>query len=210
VLLASKWKLHDCDDVEALAQSIVSKSGLQLRHDQRESLVTYLVEETWKLSLRYEPERGSTSSFTGWASKQLPLRCIDWIRLERGRTKWQFSGSTYERERPQLVSLDADDSVRDLLESALTTGPGDPAADCDEICARLFTERDRTTKGWKETDACELHVIDLHPHAAEILKELTPDAADKPYFRNSLGEQRGYVDVTKTWGKVRKLAAFFG
>jgi integrase len=63
------------------------------------------------------------------------------------------------------------------------------------------------TKGWKETDAREFHVIDLHPLAAEILKGLTPDSADKPYFRNSLGEQRGYVDVTKTWGKVRKLAA---
>jgi integrase len=62
------------------------------------------------------------------------------------------------------------------------------------------------TKGWKETDEREIHVIDLHPQAAEILRELTPDSADKPYFRNSRGEQRAYQDVGKNWGRVRVLA----
>jgi integrase len=62
------------------------------------------------------------------------------------------------------------------------------------------------TKGWMETDEREIHVIDLHPQAAEILRGLTPDSADKPYFRNTRGEQRAYQDVGKTWGKVRVLA----
>jgi hypothetical protein len=145
VLLASKWKLHDCDDVEALAQSIVNKSGLQLRPDQRESLVAFLLEAAWKLSLRYEPERGSTSSFTGWASRQLPLRCIDWVRAEFGRTTWTKANghaATYRRERPQLVSLDANDSGRDQLERSLTEGHSDSEADWDEDVARLVNERD--------------------------------------------------------------------
>jgi integrase len=63
------------------------------------------------------------------------------------------------------------------------------------------------TKGWKETDTRELHVIDLHPQAAEILRSLTPLSPEAPYFRNTLGEQRAYQDVGKAWGKVRKLAA---
>jgi integrase len=50
------------------------------------------------------------------------------------------------------------------------------------------------TKGWKETDPRELHVIDLHPQAAEILRSLTPLSPEAPYFRNTLGEQRAYQD----------------
>jgi integrase len=63
------------------------------------------------------------------------------------------------------------------------------------------------TKGWKETDERELHVIDLHTQAAEILRSLTPLSPEAPYFRNTLGEQRAYQGVGKAWGKVRKLAA---
>jgi hypothetical protein len=36
-------------------------------------------------------------------------------------------------------------------------------------------------------------LIDLNPQAAKILRDLTPDSADRPYFRNTLGQQRSPV-----------------
>jgi integrase len=61
-------------------------------------------------------------------------------------------------------------------------------------------------KQWKSTDSTELHTIDLNPAAAAILRELTPDGPDTPYFRNQSGQQRGYQDVGKAFNKARKLA----
>lgn len=62
------------------------------------------------------------------------------------------------------------------------------------------------TKGWQPTDDPEFHVIDLNPEAAKILRDLTPDSAEKPYFRNTLGQQRSKADVRRAFRKARKYA----
>ena len=69
-------------------------------------------------SERFDAER-TGKNFSGYALHILRQRVIDWDRKRLGRTKWQFKDKTYERPRPQLVSLDADDSLRDRLESSV-------------------------------------------------------------------------------------------
>jgi DNA-directed RNA polymerase specialized sigma24 family protein len=117
-LLNAKYSLLGIADVEAFTGRIVERSGLQLSVTDREELHVYLIEECWLLSRRYDGSRGSR--FSAWARATLRLRCIDWQRSRWGRTRWTFSdGSGYERELPQLVSLN--DPERDRLEQ---TQPG--------------------------------------------------------------------------------------
>jgi hypothetical protein len=73
-LLSGKLALHDCEDVEALAQSVISRAALDLRPHQHEDLLAFLLGECWRLSLKYEQGKGSTTSFVGWATTNLRLR----------------------------------------------------------------------------------------------------------------------------------------
>jgi DNA-directed RNA polymerase specialized sigma24 family protein len=93
-LLSRPLPLFDVRDVEALCTGIVRHSRLPLDHHDREDLTAYLIATCWELSLRYEPGR---TSFSTWATTTLKLRVIDWNRKRNGRTRWQFSGHTYER-----------------------------------------------------------------------------------------------------------------
>jgi DNA-directed RNA polymerase specialized sigma24 family protein len=121
-LLSRPLPLFDVRDVEALCTSIVQRNRLSLDHRDREDLIAYLIATCWELSLRYEPGR---TSFSTWAGNTLRLRVFDWNRARNGRTRWQFSGHVYERERPLLVPLDAE------LVDTLPAGAGDPALDSD-------------------------------------------------------------------------------
>jgi DNA-directed RNA polymerase specialized sigma24 family protein len=133
-LLSRPLLLYDVRDVEALCTSIVQRSRLSLDHHDREDLTAYLIATCWELSLRYEPGR---TSFSTWATTTLRLRVIDWNRARNGRTRWQFSGHTYERERPRLVPLDAE------LVDTLPTGTGDPALDSDPDLGGILDAGDR-------------------------------------------------------------------
>jgi hypothetical protein len=127
-------------DVEALCVSIVQRSSLELSHHEREDLTTYLIETCWSLSLRFEP---GGITFSTWAGNTLKLRLVDWQRSRKGRTKWAFAnGSSYVRTRPEYVSFDADDSLRDRVEAAQSERKGDPEDDRDPDLGGLLADRD--------------------------------------------------------------------
>jgi hypothetical protein len=110
VLLTARYSLHDIDDVEALcarsARAWATKTEARLSPEDMESLVAFLIAAVWTMSERYDPDR--SSSFKAVVLGRLGNRSTDWFRQHRGRTRWRWSdGTTYERERPQLVSLDA-------------------------------------------------------------------------------------------------------
>jgi DNA-directed RNA polymerase specialized sigma24 family protein len=128
-LLSRPLPLFDVRDVEALCTSIVQRNRLSLDHRDREDLIAYLIATCWELSLRYEPGR---TSFSTWAGNTLRLRVFDWNRARNGRTRWQFSGHVYERERPRLVPLDAE------LVDTLPAGAGEPALDSDPDLGGIF------------------------------------------------------------------------
>jgi DNA-directed RNA polymerase specialized sigma24 family protein len=132
-LLSRPLPLFDVRDVEALCTGIVQRSRLTLDHHDREDLTAYLIATCWELSLRYEP--GQTS-FSTWATTTLKLRVIDWNRKRNGRTRWQFSGHTYERERPRLVPLDAE------LVDTLPARAGDPALDSETALGGILDAGD--------------------------------------------------------------------
>lgn len=103
MLLNGKLALHDIDDTEALCVFVIKRSGLELSRQDREELLTQLIEDCWKLSLRFEHDG---ISFSTWATTTLKRRVVDWQRQSGGRTKWQFANRTYERTLPSLVALD--------------------------------------------------------------------------------------------------------
>jgi DNA-directed RNA polymerase specialized sigma24 family protein len=96
--------LWNIDDAERFCWAIVGKAGRELDYHDAEDLHQFLLVECWRLSLRYVP---GGPDFDGWAAKILKLRVVDWQRSRSGRTRWAFKDRTYERSRPQLVSLDA-------------------------------------------------------------------------------------------------------
>lgn len=155
-MLAGKLPLHDVRDAEALAVRVVSTSRLNLSWHEREDLTAYLIATAWELSTRYEP--GGRTSFSTWATTTLRLRTIDWVRASRGRTVWKFAGSTHERQRPQILSLDAtyadlngaridETDKRDPLVDTLPAGAGDPQEDCGANLAWLLDARSSSRAG---------------------------------------------------------------
>jgi DNA-directed RNA polymerase specialized sigma24 family protein len=129
------------DDVEALLAKAVSRSrfAASLRADERDDLLAWLFEVAWKLSETFDPNRGSFSSFLYCAAQR---RAIDWQRSHY-RTRWQFAGRTYERPRPQLLSLDDGDN-RDLLGGTVRARTSDSSAGWDSDLGGFLGERDRS------------------------------------------------------------------
>jgi hypothetical protein len=115
-LLSRPWSLFDVRDVEALCAQVVQRSGLTLSYHEREDLLAYLLAVAWETSTRFEPGRIRFSIFV---TRTLRFRTVDWVRTYRGRSKWAFKDSTYERPRVQLVSLDAPDSNEHQLVDTL-------------------------------------------------------------------------------------------
>jgi DNA-directed RNA polymerase specialized sigma24 family protein len=135
--------LWNVDDASAFCWAIVRKTGLGLDFHDAEDLHQYLFTECWRLSLRYQP---GGPDFDGWAAKILRVRVVDWERQRSGRTKWAFKDHTYERSRPQLVSLDAglgdaepsgsgdlEDGCAPNLQRVLGTGSGTRARDFEAL-----------------------------------------------------------------------------
>jgi hypothetical protein len=132
-LLHGVLTLHDVRDAELLCRRIISRSRFAPQSSDHEELLTYLNEECWSLSLRYEP--GRTISFNTYATRTLSKRIIDWQRQRYGRTRWAFSdGRVYERKRPKLVSLDGDDSNGSPMVETL------PGSSLDDGAHRLADE----------------------------------------------------------------------
>jgi hypothetical protein len=146
VLLAARYELFDIHDVEALcaraARTWALKTEARLSPEDFESLVAFLIAAVWRMSRTYDPER--SSSFKAVVLGRLSNRSTDWFRTHRGRTRWQFSGHTYERELPQPVSLDAPAGEHgDPLGASLGAVDGDLAAgDLADPCGGLLVDRD--------------------------------------------------------------------
>jgi DNA-directed RNA polymerase specialized sigma24 family protein len=138
-LLSSRLQLFDLNDVEAMIWDVITSNGrLYLNPQQRESLATYLIEEVWRSSLRFDAAKGSFSTFAGIIARR---RVVDWLRLEFGRTTWQFADRTIERPRPELVSFNGDEG--DRLAETVTAGTGDPADAWNPDLERLLDGGDR-------------------------------------------------------------------
>ena len=140
-------------DVEGLCVQVIHRSALKLSYHEREDLLAYLLALTWELSERFQP---GGISFCSYATTTLRLRVIDWQRSRNGRTVWKFAGHTYERPRPKLVSLDADDPngnrlVETLGGSSLDGDASGFAADVRDLAAR--GRRPRRRDDWMGDEA---------------------------------------------------------
>ena len=164
--------LHDLEDVEAVctkaARRFADQNCGHLAEQDFQGLVAFLVVSVWRMSERYDP--ALSTSFAAIARNRLGNRCVDWLRIYAGRTRWQFGTHTYESQSsPNVlaVSLDAptgtdglslDESVG-AVDSDLEAGSGpdpfggllndrDSEAPWDTalvraLARRLLRERDR-------------------------------------------------------------------
>ncbi len=155
-MLGGKLSLHDVDDVEKLARKALEERlrvvqlEPPLSEHERESALAHLVVVAWQASLRYDPNR--YRSFASYCGHFLRYGFIDWLRKERGRTRWQFAAETRGQRRygqaehvRELVSLDepAEDGERGLAE-LVAGGTLDGEADCSADLAWLLQEGSRS------------------------------------------------------------------
>jgi hypothetical protein len=114
-LLGRPWALRDVDDVEAFARRIpeakLQRRGAHLRPDLHDEAVCFLLEVAVKADRAYDATYGG--SFEQYLGSKISLG-VDFYRKELGRTRWQFRDSLHTRERPDLVSLDAESSEGEL------------------------------------------------------------------------------------------------
>ena len=112
MLLNGRLELHGVDG-ERLARKALDDAlrtrGAFLRPVEYEDALSFLVTAFWETSTKWDPERGG--NFATHAYRLLRLRLVDWYRSELGRTKWQWSDSSYERERPTLLSLEHETGI---------------------------------------------------------------------------------------------------
>ena len=71
--------LFDVDDAEGFVRAIVNRSGLELDYHDAEDCAQFLLIQCWKLSINFEPWKGSVG-FSTFAGHILRRRTYDWVR----------------------------------------------------------------------------------------------------------------------------------
>jgi hypothetical protein len=160
-LLGRTWALHDLEDAERFVSKVLDdslrKRGAYLRSHEREDALSFLLATLWELSERWDPERAP--SFATYAYRTLRLRVVDFYRQEYGRTRWQWSDTLYERERPAVFSIEREtgtggrdprhhtsgntDRITGELARAYAARSSDPADDRAPDLSRLLAGGDR-------------------------------------------------------------------
>jgi hypothetical protein len=88
--------LYDIDDVERYTAYLIRRSS----HPYDEDLHAYLIEQTWKLSQRYDPNL-SSQTFRAYAGATLAKRIIDYTRAQNGDHRYKIG-----RARQPTISID--------------------------------------------------------------------------------------------------------
>ena len=133
-MLSGRLTLHDVRDVEALCGRVISRSGIELDHHDREELLAFLVEHAWFISRHFVP---NGIRFTTFATTQMQKQIHEWKRRRHGRTRWKSGDRIYERRIPAFVSMDAD---RSGLEQALGGVEVDGTEPGAEDLARMLAD----------------------------------------------------------------------
>lgn len=151
-MLNGRLQLHGCSDVELLCVKVLNnwerRTNTSLNTSDREDAVAFLIAAAWEIAeFKFDPNRGVR--FDSHVFPILAFRLVDWLRLDEGRTKWQFATHTYERPKTTVLSLDGpaysggDDGDTGRLGELVAVHDGGGPADPDEVLAGLIRDRDR-------------------------------------------------------------------
>jgi hypothetical protein len=149
-MLNGTLSLHDVDDVEAAAQKIINdfsaRSRAYFRDHDREDLLAFLISIAWRLSVRYDPNRG-------WSYSKLfyqvgSRRIADWYRARYADTRSAKPALPLSLDAPASTDTATTDGPGPSLVDTLAAqeGPGDLAADLDSdsLVGWLRANRDRS------------------------------------------------------------------
>jgi hypothetical protein len=142
-LLRGRLALHDVDDAEKFCARILDDQlrafGIRLRRHDEEDVLSYLIAEAWRLSVRYDPTVGQ--HFSTYARRQLRLRFVDHLRAQLGRTvQWRSNRGRIETPRRELLSLDGFVSEDGELVSGVGPWAVDTPFSCDPALGRLLED----------------------------------------------------------------------
>lgn len=112
-MLSGTWSLEDVDDVEGLVSSVIDlylrRRGAYLRGDQRDELHAYLLGETWRLYIKFDPSKASTQlSLSTYLTRRLSWAVTNWYR--------EFFGDSRYNKRPDELPLALEFTVDTDLE----------------------------------------------------------------------------------------------
>src|SRR5687767_13005185 len=137
-MLARQWSLHDVEDVEAFCGRVLDERlkryGGVLRPDVYEDALAYLLAETWKLSIKWDPAKG-IPSFSTFAYRRLRFAVVNWYRATYGDSRFN------KGRRAALnatLSLDADFASDTQLVEFIAGSAGDPADDRSPDLTRIL------------------------------------------------------------------------
>jgi DNA-directed RNA polymerase specialized sigma24 family protein len=125
-MLNGTLTLHGIRDTEAFCTHILQNAKLQLTEHDRQDLLTYLIEECWILSTRYQP---GGITFSTYAGHTLRNRITDWLRTNKQDHRYPT--------RYTLHPLD------NQLDHTHTTSPLDHPEHRDPDLLRLLRDRHR-------------------------------------------------------------------
>jgi DNA-directed RNA polymerase specialized sigma24 family protein len=137
-------------DAERLCRHVLEPFRGRFSDSEYEDRLAELIGVCWRLAERYDPGLDKGGNFAAFAARILDRRVHDRDRSQF-RTRWQFAGGTYERERPVFLSLDAPVAGGELggrFGDVLAVREGDDSAGggADGL-ARLVGERVRERAG---------------------------------------------------------------
>jgi hypothetical protein len=123
-LLSGTWTLEDVDDVEGLVSAVIDlylhRRGAYLRSDQRDELHAYLLGETWRLYVKYNPAKaGGNLSLSTFLFRRLGWATTNWYRE-------YFGDSRYKRpddELPLVLDLTVDTDLEPSHEDVISKLP---------------------------------------------------------------------------------------
>lgn len=146
-MLNGVLSLGDIRDVEKLCRRIIDQAMRNTKRTERhtrqilrwpdyEDLLAFLIEQSWLLWLRYDPEHAKQAKFSNFAIPQLRCRVLDWQRKKLGRGgspgEWGV-GSTGDLDEDELDrvfgSRDGDDPFARVsdFQWAVDAGGGKPS-----------------------------------------------------------------------------------
>jgi len=147
------------EDIEAFCRRVLHDyarhNSAHYNASDEEDAVAYLLGIIWRLPTLYE-RKPRNVNFRTYAYRLLSIKCAQELRERLGRTRWTFGdGTTYERETPIVLHLDAPTTEGDPGTLGDSIGIRDPRLEDDRDTAARRLLNSRTSEATRAITAMD-------------------------------------------------------